>query len=387
MKKKLRIVYCTPALYSAGGKERVVTAKANYFAERFGYDVTIIVTEGNGGNSFFSLSNKVRVINLGLNFEELWNISFSKKVFLYLQKQWRYKKLLTKELIRLKPDITITTLRREINFINTVKDGSLKIGELHLSRANYRDSENNSKNVFKWLFYKWWKSSVVNSLRQLDQFVVLTDNAVLEWPELSNVRMIPDPLSLSNVNENLLDSRRIIAVGRYSYEKGYDLLLKVWSIVEKQFDDWQLDIFGMGDPTPYVKLLDDLSIDQRRCHLNSSVVNVEKEYLKSSILVQPSRTEGFGLAVIEAMACGLPVVSFDCENGPRSIITEGEDGFLIPLNDVDGFAKQLMLLMKDGHRRRKMGKNGREKSERYCIDKIAMQWQQLFDELMHENDV
>ena len=82
--KHYKIVYCTPALYSAGGIERVVAVKANYFADVLEYDVIIIVTEGNGSNSFFMLSDKVKVINLGLHFEDLWHISFLKKVCLYL---------------------------------------------------------------------------------------------------------------------------------------------------------------------------------------------------------------------------------------------------------------------------------------------------------------
>ena len=82
-KCRYKVVYCTPALYSAGGTERAVTIKANYFAEELGYNVTIVVTEGNGKNSFFPLSKKVRVVNLGLGFEELWNVSFIKKIFLY----------------------------------------------------------------------------------------------------------------------------------------------------------------------------------------------------------------------------------------------------------------------------------------------------------------
>ena len=379
-----KIVYCTPALYSAGGKERVVTTKANYFAEYLGYDVTIIVTEGNGRNSFFPLSRKVKVINLGLNFEALWNISFIEKTFLYLFKQRNYKRLLTRELLSIRPDITISTLRREINFITHIKDGSFKVGELHLSRDNYRGMEDCGANVFKRVFSYWWKSSVVSKLRHLDRFVVLTDNAVSEWPELTNVQMIPDPLSIKVAGQSLLDSKRVIAVGRYSYEKGFDLLLKIWLEVEKRFPDWRLDIYGMGDPTPYVKLMDDLSIDKERCHLNSSLVNVEQEYLDSSILVQPSRTEGFGLVIIEAMACGLPVVAFDCENGPRSIITDGEDGYLVPVSNIDLFANRLSELMNNKQKRKQMGEKGRLRSERYHIDKIALQWRALFDELMSQ---
>ena len=133
----------------------------------------------------------------------------------------------------------------------------------------------------------------------------------------------------------------------------YDYLLRIWAIVEKKCPDWQLNVYAMGDPTPYVKLMDELSIDKHRCHLNSSLVNVESEYQRSSILVQPSRTEGFGLVLIEAMACGLPVVAFDCENGPRNIIRDGQNGFLVQAFDVDAFAERLLTLIRDDELRKK----------------------------------
>ena len=385
--KKYKIVYCTPALYSAGGTERVVSLKANYFADVLGYDVTIIVTEGKNSNSFFHLSDKVEVINLGLNYEEIWNVSFIEKVFLYLKKQRNYKKLLKSELMRIRPDITITTLRREINFINEFNDGSRKIGEQHLSRSNYRRTDPRFTNICEKFFYRWWKNRIVYSLTKLDKLVVLTPDAASEWPEVKNIMMIPDPLPIKVDRCSTTSYKRVITIGRYSYEKGYDLLLKVWSIVEKKFSDWQLDIFAMGDPTPYVKMMDDLSIDKKRCHLNSSVVDVEDEYMKSSILVQPSRTEGFGLVIVEAMSCGLPVVSFDCENGPRSVITNGEDGFLIPPFDVEMFANSLMRLMSDDDLRKSMGEKGKQNSQRYDIDIVGQQWKRLFDELMQNNGV
>ena len=382
-----KIVYCTPALYSAGGTERVVSVKANYFADVLGYDVTIIVTEGKNGNSFFPLSDKVKVINLGLNFEELWNVSFVKKVLLYLKKQRKYKKLLTNELLRIRPDITITTLRREINFINEIPDGSIKIGEQHLSRTNYRKIDARFSKFYEIYFFRWWKDRVVVSLTKLDRFVVLTSDAASEWPEIPNITMIPDPLPIKVSNCSPLSAKRVITIGRYSYEKGYDLLLRVWSMVEKKCSDWQLDVFAMGDPTPYIKIMDELSIDKKRCHLNSSVVDVENEFVNSSILVLPSRTEGFGLVLVEAMACGLPVISFDCENGPRSIITDGEDGFLIPPLDVESFADCLIQLMNDGKLRKVIGENGQRKSQLYHIDSVGRQWKQLFGEIMQKNEV
>ena len=385
--RKYKICYCTPALYSAGGVERVVTTKANYFAEHFGYEVIIIVTEGNGDHSFFHLSKRVEVINLGIAFEDLWNKPFFKKLILYSKKQHQYKKLLKRELLRIKPDITISTLRREINFINDIHDGSCKIGELHLSRFNYRGIEDSNSSLLKKLFSGWWKKDIVSQLRRLDRFVVLTDNAVKDWPELDYVKMIPDPLPINGYCQSRSDIKRIISVGRYSNEKGFDLLLRVWSILEKECLEWQLDIYGMGDPTPYVKMMDDLSIDQRRCHLRSSLVDVESEYIKSSIFVHPSRSEGFGLVIVEAMACSLPVVSFDCENGPRSIISDGVDGFLVPSFNIRYFADRILMLMKDENLRKQMGEKGRLKSQQYTVEKIALQWKELFDDLMSNHEV
>lgn len=381
-----RIVYCTPAIYSVGGTERVVTAKANYFAETLGYDVTIIVTEGNDDTSFFPLSDKVQVINLHLNFEELWEKPFIRKVILYIQKISKYRKLLQQELMKIRPDITISTLRREINFINDIGDGSLKVGELHLSRSNFRSFEADSFNVLKKIFHFWWKNNLVSSLKRLDKFVVLTENAKTEWPELDNLAMIPDPLTLNVGNHvSSLKSNRVIAIGRYAYEKGYDLLLQAWAIVEKQYPDWRLDLYGMGNRNPYEELLKELHVNPERCLLHGSLSDVMKAYLDSSLLVLPSRTEGFGLVLLEAMACGVPVVAFDCSSGPGSIVSDGVDGILVPSNDIESLAARMMLLMGNEILRVKLGENGCRKADDFTMDKIGRQWKDLFDELMqHE---
>ena len=377
-----KIVFCTPALYSAGGVERIVSLKANYFSERKGFDVTIIVTEGKGRSSFFSLSERVKVVNFEIGFEELWHQSFFKKVFLYLQKQHQYKKYLKSELMRIRPHFIISTLRREINFISNIQDGSIIIGELHVNRNNYRNFSNNDSHIIKRIFSRLWMKGLISHLKLLDKLVVLTDSALNEWPELSNVVKIPDPLPFKIDAMSNLSQKRIISIGRYSYDKGNDLLMQVWAKVEKQMTDWYLDVYGNGCMEPYQLIMSQLSLESSRCHLYGPITDVKREYLNSSIFVLPSRFEGFGLVLIEAMACGVPVVSFDCENGPRSIITNGVDGFLIPLFDIDAYAEKLILLMRDENLRRQMGENARKTASRYDIDKIGQQWKQLFDELI-----
>ena len=377
----IKIVFCTPAIYSAGGVERVVAVKANYFAERLGYDVSIIVTEGKGSDAFFPVSNQVRIINYELNFEELWQLPFWKKVIAYIRKQRLFKKKLEADLMQLRPDFVISTLRREINFINQIKDGSIKIGELHVNRANYRTFDGRNSNWVKRLFSRFWSRSLLCHLKQLDRMVVLTDSALSDWPELDNVVKIPDPLPFKIESNSELSAKRVVSIGRYAYDKGNDLLLRAWAIIEKQAPDWTLDVYGNGDRASYQQQLVELGIDQQRCHLLGPTTDVKKAYLSSSLFVLPSRFEGFGLVLIEAMACGVPVIAFDCENGPRSIINHGASGFLIPPFDVEAMADKILLLMRDDSLRKAMGFKAQKKACLYDIDTVGKLWKQLFDEL------
>lgn len=380
-KKCYKIVYCTPSLYMAGGVERVLTLKANYFAEQYGYDITIITTDGKDKPMFFPLSEKVKVINLDINFEELWHKSLLRKILLYLPKQYKFKKALTAELERLRPDIAISMLRREINFITKITDGSKKVGEMHINRAHYRNFTPNRTTPFKKLFAKLWMSGLVEKVKRLDQFVVLTDYDCRAWPEMSKIQVIPNPLPFFPKTGSSHCNRRVIAVGRYFDEKGYDLLLHAWALVEEKAPEWRIDIFGEGIKAYYEGIAESLGIDKTRCKLHDNTTNVETEYLNSSIFVSSSRFEGFGMGIIEAMACGLPVVAFDCPWGPRSIITDGEDGLLVENGNVKELASKLLMLMGDKEKRIMMGANARKNVARYKIEYIAEKWRKLFDSL------
>lgn len=377
-----KIVYCTPALYMAGGVERVLTLKANYFAEHLGYDITIILTEAKDKPFFYPLSDKIKVINLDINFEELWTCSFFKKIFVYLKKQRLFKKRLASELKRLKPDLTISLLRREINFITSVQDGSKKIGELHINRAHYRNFEGKDVSFVKTQFSKMWMHNLVGKLQKLDTLVVLTEKDKESWKELNNVQVIPDPLSFHPKGISSLTSKRVIAVGRYSHEKGYDLLLSAWRIVSDTCKDWKLEIFGDGDNSSLNVLMEQLQIDKSRCILHGRTTDVEKEYLDSSIFVCSSRFEGFGMVILEAMACGLSVISFDCPWGPSSIISDGVDGYLVNNGDTKNLAEKIVSLINSEEDRVRIAKNALNKSNHYSIDTIALQWKCLFDTLM-----
>jgi glycosyltransferase involved in cell wall biosynthesis len=222
------------------------------------------------------------------------------------------------------------------------------------------------------------------------------------------VTVIPDPITIlrekGTVNSEKFAAagkrevgvNRVVTIGRYAYQKGYDLLLQAWAEVERtrkeergrrneemrELENWTLDIYGQGDQTDYRQLMAELGIDSNRCHLNGPVEDVVKVYQDSSIFVLSSRFEGFGMVLVEAMACGLPVVSFDCPAGPDEIITDGVDGLLVPSGDVHALAGKLMTLMADEALRERLGQQARQSARRYEMAAIATQWKDLFDQLM-----
>ena len=381
--KTLKIVYITPSIHTADGAARVLTMKANYFAEHFGYDITILLTEGKGLPFFYHVSEKINIINYDLNFEQLWNCPFWKKFFIYIPKQIRYRRLVRKDLMRIRPDITISLLRREINFLNNIKDGSKKIGEIHVHRDNYRNFKDEKSNFVMNFFAKFWSRQLLNNLKKLDRFVVLTDKDRESWVELDNVVTIPNPSPFMPSAVSPLTEKRVIAVARYSHEKGIDLLLRAWSLVEKRTEEWRLEVFGDGDTTAFNALIDKLGIDRSRCRLNGRTSDIEQEYLKSSIAVCSSRFEGFGMIIIEAMACGLAVASFDCPWGPQSIIKDGEDGLLVENGKIDKLADAIVTLSNDKDKREAIAKNAVQSVKRFQMDMIADQWKKLFKSVIN----
>ncbi len=284
-----KIAYCIPSLYIAGGMERVLTLKANYLADQAGHDVYIILTDGKDKTPWFALSPRIKVIHLDLNFDSLWHLPLWKKGLVYLQKQRKYKKRLTQCLKELKPDITISMMRREINFINAIKDGSRKIGEIHVNRKNYRNFNDAAQNPLKRILQKVWMSQMLRKVRQLDKFVVLCNEDKEQYPELNNVCAISNPLSFFPEQITGTPLKQVLAVGRYEPQKGFDLLLQAWQQVQRKHPDYTLAIYGAGDPTPYRRQAQELKIENS-CQFNAPVDNIAEKYMESEISFQRQQT-------------------------------------------------------------------------------------------------
>ena len=158
--------------------------------------------------------------------------------------------------------------------------------------------------------------------------------------------------------------------------------MQAWALVEKKTEKWRLEVFGDGDTTAFNAIIDKLGINRSRCILNGRTSDIEQEYLKSTIAVCSSRFEGFGMIIIEAMACGLAVVSFDCPWGPQSIINDGQDGVLVENGNIEKLADALVSLIQDEKKRNNIAINAVQSVKRFQMDRIANQWKQLFEDVI-----
>ena len=223
---------------------------------------------------------------------------------------------------------------------------------------------------------------LIRELKKLDKFVVLTHEDAAFWPELNNVIVVPNPTSFFPDTVSDCTRKQVIAAGRYVDQKGFDRLISAWQKVSSRHPDWVLKIYGDGGGRESLQQqITELGLNEN-CILEHSVSDIAVKFQESSIFVLSSRYEGFGLVIVEAMSCGLPVVSFACHCGPRDIITEETDGFLVPEGDIDGLAEKINLLIEEDHFRKNMGKMARLKAENYKMEKVGVQWTALFESLL-----
>ncbi len=382
MNRPLTIAFCIPSLYYPSGMERVLTMKANYFAEAFGYHIHIIITDGRNKKPYYELHPSITLHQLDINYDDLYDMPLRTRIGGYLKRQRLFKKRLDACLNEIKPDITMSLLRRDINFINKMTDGSVKLGEIHFSRYNFRDFKNNRLPGFvQRMVERYWMNQLIRNLRQLKKFVVLSHEDAETWTELNNVAVIHNPLSFFPEGQSDCTSKQVIAVGRYQPQKGFDLLIPAWKIVNEQHPDWVLRIYGDGMREELQQQIDELGIGST-CILEHSVPNIADKFIESSIFVLSSRYEGFGLVVTEAMACGVPPVSFACHCGPRDIIREGEDGFLVERENIGQLAEKIIYLIEHEDERKEMGRKGRINVERFRMEVICKQWQELFESVV-----
>lgn len=376
----MNILYLISGMFNSAGMERVVANKANYFVSH-GHSVTIITTDQKNRQSYYDLLPGIKCIDLSINFDDYKNYPPLKRSFSFYKKNHLFKKRLSKFLLENKFDITISLILKSSDFLYQIKDNSKKIIEHHFSRNFYSQITNSYyKNPLNKLLYKIRDKILIHNLKKYDAFVVLTKEDALSWEkELSNVYVIPNSIKLPHACSSL-NSKNILSFGRLDYQKGFDILLKIWETVSEKYPDWSLSIFGNGPLER--QLQNEIRLNNiKNINIYPPTSNIEPPILDSSIYVLPSRFEGLPMALLETMSYGLPPVAFACPCGPKDIIIDGVNGFLINQFDIKSYEERLCELIENHDLRLRLGTKARESMKNYSHIEIMNKWLELFKNL------
>lgn len=380
-KRNIKLVYCIGGTYNSGGMERVLSNKANWLSSH-GYEITIITTEQRGRNAFFPLNPNIQQIDLGINYEESKGIAA--KLFSYPFKLLKHKSILSKHLRSIRPDIVVSLFDNGSSIIPKINDGSKKILEVHFSRFKRKQYE---RKGLLGIIDRILSKQDLKTAKSYDHFVVLTNEDKGYWGMDKNISVIPNALNNTFRNVDLKETERtnkIIAVGRLAHQKHFSELIHIFNAIHDKAPDWGLEIIGNGpDKDRLQKLIDGLGL-KSKVTLSSATSTIQEKYLTGSIYAMTSRYEGLPMVLLEAQACGLPIISYDCKCGPKDIINDGIDGYIIPMGDRQLFADKLLELIKDQELRLRMGNAAVVSSKRFDEERIMRLWTSLFNKVLYE---
>ena len=383
----MRIVYFTNIIDFHGGLQHVTIVKANALAEIPGNEVTIVVAYCGSGMMPHKLSSKVKLINLAINYDKInWNNSLKSLMDFGLKKR-KHAKAIKKVLSELAPDIVISTGKLEKQMIASIKPRPWKtILEYHFEKNYDRVQEQYQVNsIFS--FVKKCITSIfgrgaTSSDEFYDKVVVLTHrDKDTNWKGWENVTVIPNPVTFKCTKPSDLSQKCVLSLGRLVKTKNFDSLIRSFQLVTKRHPDWVLKIYGEGEERNSLEALISREELQNNVFLCGLSLDVESVLTQSSIFALTSISEGFALSLIEAMECGVPVVSYNCPCGPSEIITQEKDGFLVPMGDEELFAERICSLINKTEMRRQMGIAAKKKAEAFQIGAISRQWMDLFVQL------
>lgn len=380
----MRILYSYDCLTTVGGADRILAEKASWLAEH-GFEVAMVLSQQCGRPMTFAPSDKVEIVDLNVDFDEQYKYraNILRRFWVYMRCMRQYKRRFRAFVRKWRPDIIDNTLGRETIFLSRLDDGSVKMGETHLAKAFIRNFHlMEQKGGVQRLVARWYRRRMERAVGRYARLVCLTKADADAWSDIAKTTVIPNFYPFMPERQSDCKAKSAIAVGRFSEQKGYDYMVKAWQIVARRHPDWTLNIYGGGDieRDQIATLIHKAGLDGKMI-MHEPTPDIQSRYTESSMLVLSSRFEGFPMVLLEAMACGVPCVAFDCPNGPSDTINHGEDGYVVPYLDTNALAEKICALIENPTLREQMGAAARRNIRRYDKETIMLQWKTLFEEL------
>lgn len=378
----MRILYIIDKMHHFAGMERILSCRLNYLSEHTDYELYISTYEQNARGLPFALDESVHYVPIKAPIANRERLSFLKWLGRFYASRRAFYRKFTDLIEKVNPDVIVGTV-----YSFPVVDVILKVSckqhkhfvfESHTKASTVLLSAKGFYNKWVCLICGWMDGHILNSLVKADAVVSLTEADAAFWRNYSKrVLIIPNMITIRPQKVKSYQSKMVVSVGRFSYEKGYDRLIKAWSYLGASYPDWQLLLVGNGDIKEYDALIRSYGLSAV-VHCLPATEHIEEIYSEASIYAMGSRYEGFGLVLTEAMSCGLPCVAFDCPHGPAEIISDGEDGFLVPDNHVEAFADNLCRLMADESLRERMGRKAAVNVKRFDVDSVMKCWMDFY---------
>lgn len=366
----MKIFILIDQLYKHGGIEKLVSIKANYWSEVFGYEVIIVSTEQQDKDFIYHISPKVKHIDLAVNYAEGISFFHPSNLRKLSANTFKLQRLIKEQ----RPDFILMASHIPLTYILPfIRKRSRIIKEFHFSKSSQAFTT---------------KEKIFTYIEGLYDYLVVLSREEQQFYRSSNTVVIPNPVLFvkNNPLPVLQRSKTAVAVLRFAPVKQIEKMVEAWSLFVKKFPDWKLKIFGTTGNHYYQMI----KTQVEKIEFPGSIIfcghssSTSDEIEKARALLLTSANECFPMVILESFAVGTPVVSFDSPTGPRNIITHGKDGIIVPLNDTQTFSDALSKLEEDDILLNNLSLNAINTAKDYELDKIMNIWKtKIFEQLQH----
>lgn len=377
----MRLLYIVRSLHPVGGVERTLSDKANWMVAQGHQVLFATYNQGNDGIRF-PLDKRVQLRDLECSTFSMYKYPLYSRMFYYRKLQITFRKRMKTILNDFMPDIVVVAIPNAEDFLwdlIKVTKRTKVIIESHVAFEYFLMG----KSLTDRLLYVFFPP--LKAVRNADMLIALTEHDASCWrhQNVKNVQVVPNPVTYyaDGINNMRKERGRIIAVGRLASQKRIDRLIEAFSLISDRYPGWYIDIYGEGELREDIDYLIKEKGLKGRVNIMNFVHDIYPEYRRSQFLVLSSDFEGFGLVIIEAMACGIPIVSTDCPFGPSDIIDDGKTGLLAKM-DFQDLADKMEWMISHEEKRHMMGENAYKKAAEYRKEVVMPRWEEVYMSLM-----